>query len=83
MMATLFTHFTPMSTDLFIGKKITQKTAFVVGHEENGLSFSPNNYDKVIPIAIEQFGKTESLNVAVAASICLYEYSKQHEIKVN
>ncbi len=57
---------------------LAKKSAFVVGHEENGLSFRPEQYRGVIPLAIAQFGKTESLNVAVAASICLYEYARQH-----
>lgn len=58
--------------------RLAKKAAFVVGHEENGLSFRPEQYAGVIPLAIAQFGKTESLNVAVAASICLYEYVRQH-----
>ncbi len=59
-------------------EQLVKKSAFVVGHEENGLSFRPEQYAGVIPLAIAQFGKTESLNVAVAASICLYEYTKQN-----
>ncbi len=59
-------------------ESLAKKSAFVVGHEENGLSFRPEHYEGVIPLAIAQFGKTESLNVAVAASICLYEYTKQN-----
>lgn len=55
-----------------------KKSAFIVGHEENGLSFQPTDYSDIKPLAIAQYGLTESLNVAVAASICLYEYSKQH-----
>lgn len=58
---------------------LAKKAAFVVGHEENGLSFRPEQYEDVIPLAIAQLGQTESLNVAVAASICLYEYARQHE----
>ncbi len=58
-------------------EQLAKKAAFVVGHEENGLSFRPEQYEGVIPLAIAQFGKTESLNVAVAASVCLYEYCKQ------
>lgn len=58
-------------------ERFAQKAAFVVGHEENGLSFRPEQYPDVIPLAIAQYGKTESLNVAVAASVCLYEYARQ------
>ncbi|PID64164.1 MAG: tRNA (guanine-N2)-dimethyltransferase [Gammaproteobacteria bacterium] len=58
--------------------ELAPKAAFVVGHEENGLSFRPEQYPEVVPLAIAQYGVTQSLNVAVAASICLYEYAKQH-----
>lgn len=58
--------------------RFAEKSAFVVGHEENGLSFQPKDYPNIIPMAIAQYGMTESLNVAVAASICMYEYTKQH-----
>lgn len=69
----------PDETHFVHRETLAQKAAFVVGHEENGLSFRPEQYRGVIPMAIAQLGQTESLNVAVAASICLYEYAKQHE----
>ena len=55
-----------------------KKSAFVFGHEQFGLSFEPRRYEGVQPLRIEQFGKVQSLNVSIAASIVLYEYLRQH-----
>lgn len=68
----------PAEKHFLHSEPLAEKAAFVVGHEENGLSFRPEQFPAIIPLAIAQFGATESLNVAVAASICLYEYTKQH-----
>lgn len=57
---------------------LPEKTAFVVGHEEFGLSFDYARFSDIVPLSIQQFGLTESLNVAVCASICMYEYSRQY-----
>lgn len=57
---------------------LPKKAAFVVGHEEFGLSFDYKQFSDIVPLSIQQFGVTESLNVAVCASICMYEYSRQH-----
>jgi tRNA G18 (ribose-2'-O)-methylase SpoU len=51
-----------------------EKTAFIVGHEENGFSFDVENTPNVTPIRIPQVGVVESLNVSVAASIAAYDY---------
>jgi tRNA G18 (ribose-2'-O)-methylase SpoU len=53
------------------------KSAFVLGHEEWGHSFSPDDYPDVACLSIPQFGQVESLNVAVAASVAMYEYVRQ------
>jgi tRNA G18 (ribose-2'-O)-methylase SpoU len=52
-------------------------SAFVLGHEERGLSFEPRAYDGLSGIRIRQFGQVESLNVSVAASLAMYEYTRQ------
>lgn len=52
------------------------KAAFIMGHEEFGLSFKKEHYPKIKMIKIPQFGLVESLNVAVAASIVMYEYTR-------
>jgi tRNA G18 (ribose-2'-O)-methylase SpoU len=53
------------------------RSAFIFGHEEFGISFDADKYERVCPLHIPQFGKVESLNVSVAASIVMYEYVRQ------
>ncbi|HEY9886244.1 MAG TPA: TrmH family RNA methyltransferase [Vampirovibrionales bacterium] len=53
-------------------------TAILTGHEVHGMS------DEMVAqcdyvIEIPQYGLVESLNVATATSICLYEYCRQHK----
>ncbi len=55
-----------------------EKCAFVLGHEEFGISFDRSNYPAVEGLSIPQWGHVQSLNVSVAASIVLYEYVRQH-----
>ena len=54
------------------------KSAFVFGHEEFGLCFEPDLFPAIKRLTIPQFGRSQSLNVSVAASIVLYEYIRQH-----
>lgn len=56
---------------------LPEKSAFVMGHEELGISFDVRDYD-IDCLTIRQFGETESLNVSIAASIVVYEYVRQH-----
>jgi tRNA G18 (ribose-2'-O)-methylase SpoU len=63
---------------LSTGTTLSRKTAFVLGHEEWGHSFDQSDYPDVKCLAIPQFGQVESLNVAVAASIMMYEYIRQY-----
>ncbi len=56
---------------------IPAKSAFIFGHEEFGLSFDPGNYPDIKDITIPQFGRIESLNVSIAASIVMYEYIRR------
>lgn len=58
--------------------KFPTKSAFLVGHEEFGHSFNINDYQNMNLIKIKQFGDVESMNVAVAASLSMYEYVRQH-----
>lgn len=55
-----------------------EKTAFIVGHEEFGISFDLAHYPAIRPLAIPQWGHVQSLNVSVAASVAMYEYTRQH-----
>ena len=53
------------------------KSAFVFGHEEFGLSFDKSDYPDIGRLTIPQFGKVQSMNVSIAASIVMYEYIRQ------
>ena len=53
------------------------RSAFVFGHEEYGFSFDPNSYREITRLTIPQYGKVQSLNVSVAASLTMYEYVRQ------
>jgi len=58
--------------------ELPQKSAFVFGHEEHGISFDKNSYQGIETIKVPQVGRVESLNVSIAASIVMYEYLRQH-----
>jgi tRNA G18 (ribose-2'-O)-methylase SpoU len=58
---------------------LPKKSAFIFGHEEFGISFEPDLYPEINRLTIPQYGKSQSLNVSVAASIILYEYVRQQE----
>jgi tRNA G18 (ribose-2'-O)-methylase SpoU len=73
---TIFT-LTPASDAILWSTELPARSAFVLGHEEFGLSFDPADYPELQGLAIPHFGPVESLNVAVAASIVLYEYARQ------
>ncbi len=60
--------------------ELPKKSAFVFGHEEFGISFEPDLFPKIQRLTIPQYGKSQSLNVSVAASIILYEYVRRHGI---
>jgi tRNA G18 (ribose-2'-O)-methylase SpoU len=55
-----------------------EKSAFIVGNEGFGVQFDLDKYPEINRIKIQQFGLTESLNVSVAATLSMYEYSTQH-----
>lgn len=57
---------------------LPEKSAFILGHEERGLSFERQDYPQVECLTIPQVGNVQSLNVSVAASIVMYEYFRQH-----
>ena len=57
---------------------LPDRAAFVFGHEETGLSFSAADFPDVTWLRIPIAGPMESLNVSVAASIAMYEYTRQH-----
>ncbi|WP_232362451.1 TrmH family RNA methyltransferase [Desulfogranum mediterraneum] len=68
----------PGGEQLLGSGELPLKTAFVVGHEEFGLSFQVDDYPAFQRLTIPQWGKVQSLNVSVAASLAMYEYVRQH-----
>lgn len=56
--------------------ELPKKAAFIFGHEEQGHSFDKSDYADIKSLSITQFGQVESLNVSVAASIVMYEYTR-------
>jgi tRNA G18 (ribose-2'-O)-methylase SpoU len=60
---------------------LPEKSAFILGNEDRGISFEYSSYPNVECLSIPHFGQTESLNVSIAASIVMYEYISQYSIK--
>ena len=58
---------------------LPDRSAFIFGHEETGLSFDPGAHPDIRLLHIPQFGRVESLNVSIAASIVMYEYTRQRQ----
>lgn len=54
-----------------------EKSAFIFGNEELGISFNAEDYPGIQRLKIDQYGQVDSLNVSVAASIVMYEYARQ------
>ncbi|MFK5914377.1 MAG: TrmH family RNA methyltransferase [Woeseiaceae bacterium] len=57
--------------------KLPEKSAFILGNEDSGISFNASDYPEIQCLSIPHFGVTESLNVSIAASIVMYEYISQ------
>lgn len=62
------------------GRALPDRSAFIFGNEGIGLSFDPGRYAELELLKIPQFGKVQSLNVSVAASLVMYEYVRQHHL---
>ena len=74
----IFTVLEPGCSKLLGSCSLTKKSAFVMGHEEFGISFNRSDYPDIEAVSIPQWGHVQSLNVSVAASIVMYEYVRQH-----
>ena len=62
-----------------LGKDVLpKKSAFVMGHEEWGFSFELDAVPGLRTLRIPQFGKVQSMNVSVAASVAAFEWCRQH-----
>ena len=67
----------PQSNQTLADEALPARSAFIFGHEETGLSFAAKDYPDIRHVHIPQFGKVESLNVSIAASVVMYEYTRQ------
>jgi len=60
---------------------VERKCAFIFGNEETGVSFDHRDFPGIKTVNIPQYGRVESLNVSIAASIAMYEYIRQHDCR--
>lgn len=60
---------------------LPEHSAFILGHEEYGISADITAYPDIRSLTIPQFGQVQSLNVSIAASIVMWEYLRQHSFK--
>jgi tRNA G18 (ribose-2'-O)-methylase SpoU len=60
--------------------KFPKKTALILGHEEFGVTKELLEHEWVHPLKISGFGKTQSLNVSIAAAIASFEYIRQQQV---
>lgn len=56
---------------------LPERSAFIFGHEEMGLSFDRGQYPDIGALTIPQSGAVDSLNVSIAASVVMYEYVRR------
>jgi tRNA G18 (ribose-2'-O)-methylase SpoU len=63
--------------------ELPEKSAFIVGHEEFGLSFKASDFPEVRRIRIPQFGAVQSLNASIAAGATCFEYLRQRNFKTS
>ncbi len=68
----------PDAENVLSATELPEKSAFVLGHEERGISFERADYPAIQGLTIPQFGRVESLNVSIAAAVVMYEYVRQH-----
>jgi len=66
----------PEKGELINNTTLPDRSAFIFGHEEFGFSFAPESFDNIKFLRVPQFGKVQSLNVSIAASIVMYEYTR-------
>ena len=60
---------------------LPKKSAFVFGHEEFGFSFKREEYPGIQWLRIPMHGQVQSLNVSIAASVLMFEYTRQHRLE--
>lgn len=67
----------PSAEESIATLELPHKSAFVFGHEEFGFRSDSKAYKGLTRLSIPQYGKVNSLNVSIAASIVMYEYVRQ------
>ena len=72
---------TSLQTDKSIYDVDYSKTAIIIGNEANGVREDLLNKAD-LKVKIPMLGKTESLNASIAASIMMYEYTRQKITKM-
>ena len=72
----------PQGATSLCAVELPGKSAFILGHEEFGFSFKPEEYPEMKRLTIPQFGSVQSLNVSIAASVVMYEYVRQQGCSV-
>lgn len=73
----------PDSGSSLVDIQLPERSAFIFGHEEFGISFEKSDYEDIGALQIPQFGRSQCLNVSVAASIVMYEYIRQHGVETS
>ncbi len=77
-----FFAFDSEATESIFETKFPEKSAFILGHEGFGFSFDLKDFPEILKTKIPQIGKVESLNVSVAASVVMYEFTRQKAISL-
>ncbi len=72
----------PRAADIITDFTLPRRCAFVLGNEATGLSEAVRHTAGLRRARLPQWGRMESMNVAVAASLALYEYTRQHGVPV-
>ncbi|EQC50690.1 TrmH family RNA methyltransferase [Bacteriovorax sp. DB6_IX] len=70
--------FDSKATEYLNDCQLPEKSAFIFGHEEFGPMYDKDQFEASKVLKIKQYGLTESLNVSIAATISMYEYTNQH-----
>ena len=60
------------------GTIFPERTALVAGNEVDGISFSPEDFERVVSLTIAQYGVIPCLNLGIATGVAMYEYVRQH-----
>lgn len=68
----------PMAGESLLAAELPLKSAFIIGNEGVGHSFTRKAFPDVRFVRIPQYGRAQSLNASVAATLALYEYVRRH-----